>query len=86
MSDLILQFAMDIQTEIANWKEYVEAVKNREEHRIEAEAHEKKRKAAWREYYKLDARIKELDVQLGIAEAANDETPPAPKKLKFNKK
>ena len=79
---------MEPEQEVANWREYCECVKAREEKRMEAERLEKARRAAWREYYKIDGRIKELDIQLGINEVAeaDDDCPPAPKKLKFKRK
>ena len=59
------------------FKQYTATIKTRDEARRLAESHEKKRKEAWREFYKLTEELDLLEKNLGI-----DECPPAPKKMK----
>lgn len=55
---------MDRETETKLWKQHAAVAAAREKFRKEAETHEAKRKNAWREYYKLTNRLKEIETEL----------------------
>ena len=61
--------------EAEQWLDYVSCVKKRDQHRFAAEKADRERRNNWREYYKLDKRIKQLDVELGIVEEDGSDNP-----------
>lgn len=66
------------------WCEYVAAVKKRDAARFKAEDADKERRAAWREYYAMEKKLKQMNCELGLDDVVEDEKkdecPPAPKK------
>lgn len=63
------------------WSKYVTAVKLRDAARFRAEDADRERRNAWKEYYKFEKEIKEMNVSLGVDDVIDDPKPPnAPRK------
>ena len=64
--------------EADQWLEYVAAVKKRDQARHAAEGFDKERRAAWREYYKYEKQITQMNEALGLNEMVDEEEPKPP--------